>query len=65
VHSHDIGTILDSQGIAVRTGFHCAMPYMEQLGTSGTVRASFYLYTKPEEIDRLFAATEMAWRMFS
>lgn len=65
VHSHDIGTILDSQGIAVRTGFHCAMPYMEKLGANGTVRASFYLYTTPAEIDRLFAATEMAWRMFN
>ncbi len=65
VHSHDIGTILDSQGIAVRTGFHCAMPYMAQLGTSGTVRATFYLYTTTAEIDKLFVATEQAYRMFS
>ena len=65
VHSHDIGTILDSQGIAVRTGFHCAMPYMGQLGTNGTVRASFYLYNTKDEIDRMFTAVEQAYRMFS
>jgi cysteine desulfurase/selenocysteine lyase len=65
VHSHDIGTILDSQGIAVRTGFHCAMPYMEKLGVAGTVRASFYLYNTRDEIDRLFEVTEQAWKMFS
>lgn len=64
VHSHDIGTILDSQGVAVRTGFHCAMPYMEQLGTGGTVRASFYLYTSRDDIDRLFEAVAQAKQIF-
>lgn len=65
VHSHDIGTILDSQGIAVRTGFHCAMPYMEQLGVGGTVRASYYLYTSKDDIDRLFVAVNQAKKIFS
>jgi len=64
VHSHDIGTILDSQGIAVRTGFHCAMPYMEQLGVGGTVRASFYFYTSKDDIDRLFKAVVQAKHIF-
>lgn len=53
VHSHDTGAVLDAEGIAVRTGFHCAQPYMRFLGIPGTVRASFYLYNTKEEIDKL------------
>ena len=62
-HSQDIGMILDQQGIAVRTGHHCAMPLMDALGLSGTIRASFSFYNTKEEIDKLFAALEKA-KMF-
>jgi cysteine desulfurase/selenocysteine lyase len=53
IHPHDIGTILDQQGIAVRTGHHCAQPVMERFGVPATVRASFAIYNTAEEIDRL------------
>ena len=56
VHAHDVGTILDSEGVAVRTGHHCAMPVMERFGVPATVRASFALYNTPGEVDALFAA---------
>jgi cysteine desulfurase/selenocysteine lyase len=49
-HPHDIGTLLDQQDIAVRTGHHCAMPLMETLGVPGTVRASFAMYNTPEDV---------------
>jgi cysteine desulfurase/selenocysteine lyase len=49
-HPHDIGTLLDTMGIAVRTGHHCAMPVMERFGVAGTVRASFALYNTLEEV---------------
>mgnify|MGYP002700244839 FL=1 len=57
-HPHDVGTLLDQQGIAVRTGHHCAMPVMEQFGIPGTVRASFTFYNTLEEVDALFKAIE-------
>ncbi|MDP2884595.1 MAG: cysteine desulfurase [Ignavibacteria bacterium] len=53
VHPHDIGTILDREGIAVRTGHHCAQPVMQRFGIPATVRASFALYNTKEEIDEL------------
>lgn len=53
VHSHDTATILDSFGIAVRAGHHCAQPLMKWLGVTATARASFYIYNTEEEIDRL------------
>jgi cysteine desulfurase/selenocysteine lyase len=53
VHPHDIGTILDSEGVAVRAGHHCAQPVMARYGVSATVRASFALYNSPREIDAL------------
>ncbi len=53
VHPHDIGTVLDAEGIAVRTGHHCAQPIMERLGIPATARASFALYNTTEEIDAL------------
>jgi cysteine desulfurase/selenocysteine lyase len=56
VHAHDVGTILDHEGIAVRTGHHCAMPVMERFGVPATVRASFALYNTAAEVDALFAA---------
>ncbi len=57
VHPHDIGTILDHEGIAVRTGHHCAQPVMERFGVPATARASFALYNTREEIDALVAGT--------
>ena len=54
-HPHDIGTLLDQQGIAVRTGHHCAMPLMQRLGVPGTVRASFGLYNSLTDVERLVA----------
>lgn len=60
VHPADLGTLLDQQGVAVRTGNHCAQPIMDQYGIPGTVRASFSFYNTFEEVDRLFAALEKA-----
>ncbi len=64
VHSHDTGAVLDSEGIAVRTGFHCAQPYMRFLGIPGTVRASLYLYNTKEEIDIFLNALSKVKEMF-
>lgn len=58
VHPHDVGSLLDQQGIAVRTGFHCAQPLMRHFGITGTVRASFFLYNTTDEIDRFAQAVE-------
>jgi cysteine desulfurase/selenocysteine lyase len=55
IHPHDIGTILDSEGIAVRTGHHCAQPVMQRYGIPATARASFGLYNTRKEIDALAA----------
>lgn len=57
-HPHDVGTLLDQQGVAVRTGNHCAMPIMERLGVPGTVRASFAFYNTRDDVDALFLAIE-------
>src|SRR5262249_41097231 len=56
IHPHDAGTLLDHQGIAVRTGHHCAQPLMEALGVPGTIRASVAPYTTREELDALAEA---------
>jgi cysteine desulfurase/selenocysteine lyase len=65
VHPHDAGTVLDSEGIAVRTGHHCAQPLMEALGIPGTVRASLALYNTPDEIDALARALRRVVEMFT
>ena len=57
-HPHDVGTLLDQQGIAVRTGHHCAMPLMDQFEIPGTIRASFTFYNTIDEVDALFKAIE-------
>jgi selenocysteine lyase/cysteine desulfurase len=59
-HPHDLGTLLDQQGVAVRTGHHCAMPLMQSLGINGTVRASFSLYNDEQDLMRLLEALEKA-----
>ena len=62
-HPHDVGTLLDQQGVAVRTGHHCAMPLMDALGIPGTVRASFGLYNRRDDVDQLVAAVHKARTM--
>jgi cysteine desulfurase/selenocysteine lyase len=64
VHPHDIASILDGEGVAVRAGHHCAMPLHQRLGVSATARASFYIYNTPAEIDRLADALDKAREMF-
>ena len=59
-HPHDIGTLLDQQGVAVRTGHHCAMPLMQRLGIPGTIRASFGLYNSEDDVKRFVAALRKA-----
>jgi cysteine desulfurase/selenocysteine lyase len=56
IHAHDAGQFLDAQGVAVRVGHHCAQPLHRRLGVAATVRASFYLYSTPDEVDRLLSA---------
>ncbi len=64
VHPHDIGTILDHDGVAIRAGHHCAMPVMERFGLSGTARASFALYNTRQEVDALAAGLHKVMEMF-
>ena len=63
IHPYDLGTILDQQGIAVRTGHHCTQPLMDRFGVPGTVRASFAVYNTKNEIDRFIAALQKAVQM--
>jgi cysteine desulfurase / selenocysteine lyase len=63
-HAHDIATIIDRAGVAVRAGHHCAQPLMERFGVTATARASFAMYTTHEEIDRLVAALIDAKKFF-
>ena len=65
VHPHDLGTVLDRQGIAVRTGHHCTMPLMRTLGVAATARASFYVYNTEEEVDLLVDGVKEALRYFT
>ena len=65
IHPHDLGTILDHQGVAIRTGHHCAMPVMEYFGIPGTARASLGLYNNEDDIDRLVAALATAKKLFA
>jgi len=64
VHPHDIGTILDSEGIAIRTGHHCAMPIMEAFGLAATARASFGCYNNAEDVDRLVEGLQKVRKLF-
>ena len=64
IHPHDLATILDAEGVAIRAGHHCAQPLMRRLGVSATARASFYLYNTPREVDRLVAALARARELF-
>ena len=64
IHPHDLGTILDHQGVAIRTGHHCAMPVMDFFGVPGTARASLALYNNADDVDRLVAAIGKARQIF-
>jgi cysteine desulfurase/selenocysteine lyase len=64
VHPHDLGTILDSEGVAVRAGHHCAMPVMDFFGVMATARASFGCYTNREDVDQLIGALHRALEVF-
>jgi cysteine desulfurase / selenocysteine lyase len=65
VHAHDVGQILDDDGVAVRVGHHCAWPLHRRFGIAATARASFALYNTPEEVDRLVAGVKRAIEFFS
>jgi len=65
VHAHDVGTIVDHEGVAMRTGHHCAMPVMQRYGVAATARASFALYNTRAEIDTLVAALHKVREMFA
>ena len=64
-HAHDVSTILDKKGVAVRAGHHCAGPLMDHLGLSATCRASFALYNTEAEVDALVDALELAHELFA
>jgi cysteine desulfurase/selenocysteine lyase len=65
LHPHDVGTVLDRHGVAIRAGHHCNQPLMRCLGVSGTARASFYVYNTLEEVDVLVDALGQARAFFS
>lgn len=65
VHPHDASTVLDTEGVAIRAGHHCAQPLMKWLGVSATARASFYLYNTEEEIDKLIAVLRKTKEYFT
>jgi cysteine desulfurase / selenocysteine lyase len=64
IHPHDIGTIVDREGVAIRTGHHCAQPVMERFGVPATARASLALYNTREDLDRLVASLEKVHEVF-
>ena len=65
IHPHDVGTVLDRQGIAVRTGHHCAQPVMERFGVPATTRASLAFYNTRQEIDALIAGLRKVKEIFA
>lgn len=65
IHPHDVGTLLNAEGVAVRTGHHCAQPLMQRLGLAATARASFAFYNTPAEVDALVAGIRSVQRVFA
>ena len=65
LHPHDVGTVLDAEGVAIRAGHHCAKPLMRRLGVAATARASVYLYNTTDDVDRLIDAIRAAQAFFS
>jgi cysteine desulfurase/selenocysteine lyase len=64
IHPHDVAQVLDMDGVAIRAGHHCCQPLMSKLGVAATNRASFYVYTVPEEVDRLVEGVLRAKQLF-
>ena len=64
IHAHDISTIVDQWGVALRAGHHCAQPLMRTLGVPATARVSFYVYNTPDEVDRFIEALQEAAAIF-
>ena len=65
IHAHDIGTILDREGIAIRAGHHCAQPVMERFGVPATTRASFACYNTRDEVDALISGLHTVLEVFA
>ena len=65
VHPHDLGTVLDEAGIAIRAGHHCAQPLMRRFGVAATARASFSVYNSPDDVEALGRGIERARALFS
>ncbi len=65
VHPHDIATVLDQHGVAIRAGHHCAQPVMERFGVPATARASFAFYNTPGEVDALVAGLRQTVEIFA
>jgi cysteine desulfurase/selenocysteine lyase len=65
IHPHDVAAVLDSDGVCIRAGHHCAMPLHERLGIPASARASFHCYSVPEEVDALVAGLHKARKIFA
>ena len=64
VHSHDLASVLDEEGIAIRSGHHCAMPLMKRLNVASVARASFYVYNGKKDVDTLADALQKSRKVF-
>jgi cysteine desulfurase/selenocysteine lyase len=64
IHAHDLATILDDGGVAIRAGHHCAKPLMRRMGVTATARASFYVYNDEEDVDALVRGLRRAGELF-
>jgi len=64
IHPHDLGTLLDAEGVAIRTGHHCTQPLMRRLNVAATARASFYLYNDRDDVDALADSLAKAGALF-
>ena len=65
VHPHDVASVFDSYGVAIRSGNHCAQPLMRYMDINATCRASFYFYNTKEDVDKLIEAVKKTYEMFS
>jgi cysteine desulfurase/selenocysteine lyase len=65
IHPHDLATLVDREGIAVRAGHHCTQPLMDRLGVAATTRASFYIYNRADEVDQLVSGIQKAIKVFA
>jgi cysteine desulfurase/selenocysteine lyase len=65
IHPHDLATLVDREGIAVRAGHHCTQPLMDRLGVPATTRASFYIYNRADEVDQLVNGIQKAQKVFA